>query len=144
MSKKTTKPNKTNKRSKNNKFKISRKMIILPNGKKITMNISRWIMSLTIFIILILYLFTMPTRIVKMHIKSFDNKDDIVAYCEKKNYNCVYTIESDYDIEGFNVSRVSFLADDFFVNDNAKEEQEKSKKNVYITIQQEQTIDLPE
>ncbi len=153
----TTKPNTSNKTSKTttNKTKktsserpVSSKHISLPGGKKIKMNFVTWVMLFTLIFLLILVLVTMPNRTIKNHIKSFSSRTEINEYCIEKDLNCTFTVLSDYDIEGYKVTRVSILQDDFFdtevVDETASEtETTKPKKNVYITVQKGQTIDVP-
>ncbi len=151
----TTKPNTSNKTSKTKTKKtgsekpVSSKHISLPGGKKIKMNFVTWVMLFTLIFLLILVLVTMPNRSIRNHIKSLDNRKEINAYCIEKDLNCTFTILSDYDIEGYKVSRVSFLQDDFFdaevVADETASaaEETKAKKNVYITVQKGQSIEVP-
>lgn len=132
---------------------ISTKHISLPGGKKLKMNFTRWVMFVTLIGLLVLVLVTYPSRSIRNHIKSLETKDDIVAYCVEQNFNCTFTELADYDIEGYKVARVAFLDDDFFgATAETKETASGSdvapaaepQKNVYITVQKGQTIELPE
>lgn len=158
--KKVQKPKKAKKGQKPKKDKskqiISTDHISLPGGKQITMNFTRWVMFITLLGLLILVLITYPDRSIKNHIKSLESKDEIVAYCVEQNFNCTFTELADYDIEGYKVARVAFLADDFFgATEETKDTKEtgsgsdvapsaEPQRNVYITIQKGQTIELPE
>ncbi len=149
-------------RSQKNQKLITTSYISLPGNKKLKMNFVRWVMLITLLIILIVFLLTSPNRMIKRSIKGMESQEEIIAYCTKKNLNCTYSILSDYDLEGYQVSRVSFLADDFFdkVEDSSSasetnEEQsqssekaetvkkEKKQKNVYITIQKGNEVNIP-
>lgn len=150
-----TKPNTTKKKPKRadtmkKTKKVSLSHISLPGGRQIKMKFAYWIILLTIIAALIVFLVTLPNRTISNHIKSLESKDEVVAYCIEKDLNCTFTILTDYDIEGYNVSRVSFLDDDFFDSgevvsevvetasgsENEQSSKSKSKKNVYITVQQ--------
>lgn len=154
----TTKPNTSNKTSKtktkktkktSSKRPVSSKHISLPGGKKFKMNFVTWVMLITLIFLLILVLVTMPNRSIKNHIKSLESKEEIVEYCTEKDLNCTFTVLSDYDIEGYKVTRVSILQDDFFdaevVEDETASDAEttKPKKNVYITVQKGQSLEVP-
>lgn len=146
--KKEQKPKKTN----GKKF-ISTKHISLPGGKQLKMNFTRWIMLVTLIGVLVLFLVTSSDRSIKNHIKSLETKDEIVAYCVEQDFNCTFTELADYDIEGYKVARVAFLPDDFFGATEVASEtgsgsdvapSTKPQRNVYITVQKGQTIELPE
>lgn len=150
----TTKPDtskksnkKRNKKNKTSKRFVSTSHISLPGKRTLKMNITRWIMLFTLLFLLILVLVTSPDRHIRNQIKSFESKDDIVQYCTDKNLNCTFTTLSDYDIKGFKVSRVSFLSKDFFdtASDESVSEKAESKnvKNVYITIQKGEKVEVP-
>ncbi len=141
--KNTTTKSKKNKKSTNTTGKKG-SYIPLPDGRKIPMNVTRWIMFITLAIILLIVLITMPKRIIRNNIMSATSRDEITTYCEEKNLACYFTTLSDYDIEGYHVARVSFLADDFF-DEGAEEEtgsssEKQTKRNVYITIQKGKKI----
>ncbi len=151
-----TKPKTSNKRPKktntgSGKKPVSTSHISLPGDREIKMNFVSWTILITLIGLLILVLVTQPNRSIKNHIKSLESKDEIVAYCTEKDLNCTFTVLSDYDIEGYKVARVSFLADDFFGTTEAPEatsgsEQSSadSQRNVYITVQKGETIEVPE
>lgn len=157
MSKNTTKPN-TSKKTKKSKKKsekkfISTKHISLPGGRELKMNITRWIMAMTLLVLLLLVIVTFPKHSIRSHIKRAESKDEIVTYCNDKNLNCTFTELADYDIEGYKVARVAFLPDDFFGTAEAPKEttsgsesttSTKPKKNVYITVQKGQSVEIPE
>ncbi len=154
MSNNTTKPNTSKKTTKSKKSSgkkpVSGKHISLPGGKELKMNFTMWVMLITLIGLLILVLVTYPNRSIRNNIKSFSSKDEIVTYCTEKELNCTFTVLSDYDIEGYKVSRVAFLADDFFgapaqeQSTSGSEASSKPQKNVYITVQKGQTVEVPE
>lgn len=157
MSNNTTKPNTSKKTSKSKKSSgkkvISSKHISLPGGKELKMNFTRWVMLFTLIGLLIVVLVTYPNRAIRNDIKEFESKDEVVAYCVEKDLNCTFTVLADYDIEGYKVSRVAFLDDNFFGEANTASEATsgsesvepaKQQKNVYITVQRGETIEVPE
>lgn len=162
MSNNTTKPNtskkkptetKTKSKKKSGKRPVSTKHISLPGNKELKMNFTRWVMLLTLVALLILVLVTYPQRSIRNHIKSLETKEEIVSYCDEKNLNCTFTVLADYDIEGYKVARVAFLDDDFFGETEETEEQSdsesevtttKPQKNVYITVQKGESVEVPE
>ncbi len=154
MSNNTTKP-KTSKNNKkastgSKKRPVSTKHISLPGNREIKMNFVMWVMLMTLIFLLILVLITFPNRSIRNHIKALESRADIEQYCTDEELNCSFTILSDYDIQGFRVSRVAFLGDDFFDVANTDESVSESndntstKKNVYITVQKGQKLDVPE
>ncbi len=150
MSNQTSKTKNTTTKSKENKKNTNStgkkgSYIPLPGGRKIPMNVTRWIMFITLAIILIIVLISMPKRIIRNNIMSATSRDEITTYCEKKNLACYFTTLSDYDIEGYHVARVSFLADDFFDDEGADDQtgsssEKQTKRNVYITVQKGKKI----
>ncbi|WOO88836.1 hypothetical protein R2F61_08135 [Mollicutes bacterium LVI A0078] len=154
MSNNTTKP-KTSKNNKkasttNKKRPISTKHISLPGNREIKMNFVMWVMLITLIFLLILVLITFPNRSIRNHIKALESRDEIEQYCTENELNCSFTVLSDYDIEGFRVSRVAFLGDDFFDVESTDESvsdtntESSTQKNVYITVQKGQKLDVPE
>lgn len=156
MSNNATKPNTSNKKAtkpktKSGKKPISTKHISMPGNRKIKMNFTKWVMLITIIALLVLVLVTYPNRAIRSDIKALESRDDINAYCADKNLNCTYTILADYDIEGFKVARVAFLDDDFFGTADAAENgsntgsetSSKQPKNVYITVQKGESVEVP-
>ncbi len=146
------------KEKKNNKPKKKRKI-----------GFTALVIIVTLCLIFVLFLFTMPNRTIKNQIKKLESKEEIVEYCDEKNLNCSFTTLYDYGIEGFKVSRVAFLKDDFFASNEKEDtkeeksedtkekksedtkekksedtkEEDENQKNVYITIQTGKQIELP-
>lgn len=160
MSDNTTKPNTSknepNKKPKQKKKKsekiVSGSHISLPGNHKLKMDFVRWVMLITIVGLLILVLVTYPNRSLKNDIKALTSKDEIVTYCTEHNLNCTFTVLSDYDIEGYQVSRVSMLDDEFFgtaeqtvdeSSSGSEQTGKKAPKNVYITVQKGESVELP-
>ncbi|WOO87105.1 hypothetical protein RZE82_08305 [Mollicutes bacterium LVI A0039] len=167
MSNNTTKPNTSKKKPKRadnkKRKKITYRAIALPGGRSLKMTFPRWTILITLILILVISLVTYPQRSIKSHIKALESQEEIVTYCTEKNLNCTFTVLTDYDVEGYKVSRVSFLDDDFFTrgttpasetevvesdvasgSEPVEKENNNHKKNVYITVQQGISIDVPE
>lgn len=111
----------------------------------IKMSFTMWVIALTVVVLLIVFLVTWPNRSIRHDIMKLESKAEIVDYCNEKELDCYYTTLADYDMEGYTVTRVSFLAKDFFGSEEYSEGSEvhSVKKNVYVTAQQGKDVDLP-
>ncbi len=123
----------------------SKKKTKSKNDKRIKLNFVTWVMIITLVGLLILILMTAPNRRIRKQIMRFESQEEVVNYCVENDYDCYFTTVSDYDIEGYQVSRVSFLAKDFFGSEETSEGSEvhKVKKNIYITTQVGISVDVP-
>lgn len=144
-----------------NGFKLTFSQLTLPNGKSIKILFSYWIILIVLIILLALTIITFPNRNIRSNLMAMTSVEEIKEYCSKKDLNCTISTLSDYDVDGYNVTRVAFLADDFFddpetsesestassttsssSSDDASTDNSKTKKNVYITVQK--GIDIEE
>lgn len=154
--KKSVKTTDNSKAIEKGKFKITPKEITLSSGKKIKVLFSYWVILFVIIILLILTIITLPNRTIRSNLMNMESIEEIQTYCTDNNFNCTISTLSDYDITGYKVSRVAFLADDFFNETLATTSEEtttttssstseddsssdnsskKTKRNIYITVQ---------